>query len=157
MEIILYLTGKQSKNYIAEGENIFTSRINHYCKFKVVYFQIKKNRKAQSEKFLKHEEAKLFLSSISNQDCVILLDENGIQMKSRSFAAWLQTKLNYSYKRIIFIVGGAYGFDSELYDRADGKISLSQMTFPHQLIRLIFTEQLYRAFTILKNEKYHND
>ncbi len=145
-------TDKQLKNLI----EIYTKRANHYLNFDFIELaDVKKGRKISTE-LLKEQEADLILSNISNDDEVILLDENGKQFTSQDFANFIQNKMIYSNKNITFVVGGAYGFATKVYQRANSKISLSLMTFSHQMIRLLFVEQFYRAMTIIKGEPYHH-
>ena len=142
--------------FVKEGVAMFSTRIKNYSSFEYEVIDIKKN-KFKDPKGIKKWEAEALLHLLSPSDHVILLDENGKSFTSRKFSDWLQQKMNLSYKSVVFIVGGAFGFDESLKQRADALLSISDMTFSHQLIRVIFLEQLYRAFTILKNEKYHND
>ncbi|MFO8086208.1 MAG: 23S rRNA (pseudouridine(1915)-N(3))-methyltransferase RlmH [Bacteroidales bacterium] len=157
MEIILLLTGFTDQEYIKKGMALYAKRLKHYVRFDVMEIpipsvkgkkQFAEQKKAEVEKIMKH---------IRSTDHLILLDEHKQQLSSRAFAGFLQKKMNAGHKRLIFLVGGAYGFDQRICDRADDWLSLSSMTFPHQLIRLIFLEQLYRGFTIIHNEPYHND
>jgi 23S rRNA (pseudouridine1915-N3)-methyltransferase len=157
MEIKLLLIGKTSMSFAGDGLQEFSKRISRYHKFSSEVLEISKKYKTAVAQVVKKEEANSILKKIVPSDFLVLLDENGKNHSSREFANWLQKQLNLSHKRIVFLVGGAFGFDEKIYARANYKLSLSKMTYSHQLIRVIFTEQLYRAFTIIRNEKYHND
>jgi len=135
---------------------IYFDRLKHYIKFEAIDLQTPKNLKPLNPSQLKEAEGKLLLRQFADADMVILLDEKGKEHTSEEFAVWMQKTLNAGIKHLMFVVGGAYGFSQEVYAAANGKLSLSKMTFSHQMIRLFFVEQLYRAFTILKNEPYHN-
>ena len=157
MKIKLITIGATPKNYLQEGELLFEKRLGNYIAFEKIEIPDLKNAKSLSQDQIKNEEGKLILQKISNSDIVVLLDERGKEMRSVGFADWLQQIMNQGPKQILFIVGGPYGFSDEVYARANRKLSLSQMTFSHQMIRLFFMEQLYRAFSILKNEPYHHE
>ncbi len=156
MKIELWAIGKTSFPYLEEGFSIYQKRLGRYLKFTWTVFSDVKNAKNLSEQELKKKEGQLFLDKIRPQDALILLDENGKQYSSVDFSNFLQRQLLSPQKRLIFIIGGAYGFSDDVYQRANFKISLSKMTFSHQMVRLIFVEQLYRAMTILNNEPYHH-
>lgn len=156
MKIKLILVGKTDHKYLSEGIEIFFKRINHYIKYEIEDAGDVKNGSKLNVEKLKEEEGKLILKKININDQVILLDEKGAILTSMQFSSFLQKKINGG-TNLIFVVGGAFGFSKEVYDRANEKISLSAMTFSHQMVRLFFNEQLYRAFTILKGEKYHHD
>ncbi|MFL5729686.1 MAG: 23S rRNA (pseudouridine(1915)-N(3))-methyltransferase RlmH [Cytophagaceae bacterium] len=156
MKIRLLVVGKTDEKYLAEGIEKFSGRILHYAKYEMeVIPDVKQGSKPNPDK-TKEEEGKLILKKVSSADQLILLDEKGSSFSSKQFAGFLQKKLNGG-ANLIFVVGGAFGFSPEVYKRANEKISLSAMTFSHQMIRLFFNEQLYRAFTILKGEKYHHE
>lgn len=157
MNIILLVTGKTEEKWLQEGISQYNSRLGHYISFKLESLPILKNTKNLPEPVLKQKEGEQVLAKLSPSDHVLLLDEKGKQFTSVEFASNIQTFMNAGHKRVVFIVGGAFGFSNEIYARANGKISLSKMTFTHQMIRLFFVEQLYRAMTILKGEKYHNE
>lgn len=157
MNIKLITIGHTPKNYLQEGELLFEKRLRNYISFEKIEIPDLKNAKNLSRDQIKTEEGKLILQKISNSDFVVLLDERGKEMRSVDFAEWLQQIMNQGPKQIVFVVGGPYGFSDEVYARAIRKLSLSQMTFSHQMIRLFFMEQLYRAFSILKNEPYHHE
>ena len=157
MEIQLLTVGKTTKSYIQTGIDEYCRRLKHYINYSVCPIPDIKTTKALTEARQKEKEGELILSSISSADCCILLDEHGKEFTSVEFAAYLQKLMASGRKRVTFIVGGPYGFSEDVYRRADGKISLSKMTFTHEMIRLFFTEQLYRAFTILRGEPYHHE
>lgn len=134
----------------------YIGRLKHYCSFEVAVLRSPKQFKKLSQKELKVAEGGLILQHVNDQDLLILLDECGTEFTSVGFSRKLQKWLNGGHRRIVFLVGGAFGFSDEVYQRANFKLSLSKMTLTHQMVRLFFTEQLYRAFTILRNEKYHH-
>jgi 23S rRNA (pseudouridine1915-N3)-methyltransferase len=156
MKIELWVVGKTDTVYIKEGFAIYEKRLKHYVSFDIVVLADVKNPPLSMEA-LKNKEGDIILGKLQKEDILILLDEKGKQYSSVEFAHFLENKQNQSTKRLIFQIGGAYGFSEAVYQRANGQISLSKMTFSHQMIRLFFIEQLYRAYTILKGEKYHND
>ncbi|WP_299223236.1 23S rRNA (pseudouridine(1915)-N(3))-methyltransferase RlmH [uncultured Aquimarina sp.] len=143
---------KQLENLIAE----YIKRLGFYIKFTFEIISDIKNSKNLSEAQQKDKEGKLILAKTSTSDVLILLDENGKQYDSVAFSQLLQKHMNSGIKQLIFVIGGPYGFSPDVYNRANSKLSLSKMTFSHQMIRLFFIEQLYRGFTILKNEPYHH-
>lgn len=132
-------------------------RLPNYIGFEIKELSDVKNAKNLSSVQLKKAESAIILQELSEQDVVMLLDEKGREFTSKEFATLLEEKMNQSIKRLVFVVGGAYGFSEECYERANGKIALSKMTFTHQMVRLFFVEQLYRAFSILQNKPYHNE
>jgi 23S rRNA (pseudouridine1915-N3)-methyltransferase len=157
MKIEFRVVGKTNEPYLREGIDIYNKRIGHYLPYAMeILPDVKQAGKLSPEK-LKQAEGKLILNKLNTDDFLILLDEKGKTYTSVQFSKHISKLLQQSYKRIIFQVGGAFGFSDEVYKRANGKLSLSGMTFSHQMIRLFFTEQLYRAMTILRNEKYHNE
>jgi 23S rRNA (pseudouridine1915-N3)-methyltransferase len=156
MTIKLIAIGKtDNKNLIALIED-YTKRLGHYIKFEFEIIPDLKKVKHLSESQQKDKEGELILSKTSKSDVLILLDENGKQMDSVAFSGYLQKRMNSGIKTLIFVIGGPYGFSDAVYKRANGKLGLSKMTFSHQMVRLFFIEQLYRGFTILKNEPYHH-
>lgn len=157
MKIKLIVIGKTNTAYLKTGENEYKNRLKHYCNFEEIIINDVKNGSKFSKNELKIKEGDLILKNLDSGDKVILLDSIGKIYSSNEFSNFLNENMLHSTKSLVFIVGGAYGFSDEVYRRADSKISLSQMTFPHQLVRLIFKEQLYRGFTILKGEKYHHE
>jgi len=156
MQVRLIVVGKTNKKYLIEGEQEYEKRLKHYIRFEEVVIPELKKAKNLSELQIKQKEGELILSKTETADYLILLDENGKEFNSVGFSSFLQKQLNSGVKRVTFVVGGAYGFSDEVYKRSNQKIGLSKMTFSHQMVRLIFKEQLYRGFTILKNEPYHH-
>jgi len=156
MKICLLVIGKTDEEYLRKGLEIFMKRIPHYILFEMKIIPDIKNSKSLSEDQQKEREGELILLQIQSSDELFLLDEQGMEFSSVDFARFLEKKMISGIKRLVFVIGGPYGFSSTIYSRANGKISLSKMTFSHQMVRLIFMEQLYRAFTILKGEPYHH-
>lgn len=157
MKITLLSIGKTDDAYIKEGIDKYLKRLKHYTKLELVDLPELKNTKALTQDQQKTKEAELLLKKIAPTDFVILLDEKGVELTSSQFAAYLDKKAISSTSSIIFIIGGPYGFDTLVYQRANDKLSLSRMTFSHQMVRLFFVEQLYRAYTIIKGEPYHHE
>ena len=157
MKITLLVVGKTEDKYLIEGIEKYLSRLKHYIGFTLLVIPDVKNTKNLTEAQQKSKEAELILKQISNPDTVILMDEKGKKYTSVQFSDYLNKQMIGSVQQLTFIIGGPYGFDESIYNRANGLISLSDMTFSHQMIRLFFTEQLYRAFTILKGEPYHHE
>ena len=157
MKINLLCIGKTDDKEIKNLINYYLTRLPRHWNFEITEIHDVKNARNLTPDLLKKEEAKLFLNQIENTDLVVLLDEKGKQFTSREFAQKLDSYQNNSIKKICFLVGGAYGFSDEMYQRANEKISISKMTFTHQMIRLFFVEQIYRADQILQGKPYHND
>lgn len=157
MKITLLTIGKTEDKYLLDGIEIYLKRLKHYVPFKILEIPELKGTKNLSREQQKSKEAELIFKNISSSDHVILLDENGQEFTSKQFSLFLNKKMVGGLQHLVFIVGGPYGFSEDIYERSNEKISLSQMTFSHQMIRLFFTEQLYRAYTILKGEPYHHD
>ncbi len=156
MKIRLICIGKTGKSFLVEGESEYLSRLKHYSPVDKVEIPDIKNAKNLSREQIKLEEGKLILGKCQPGDRIILLDEGGKEFSSEKFAEYLQKQFNIGGKALVFVVGGAYGFSEEVEGRADGKLSLSKMTYSHQMVRMIFLEQLYRANTILRSEPYHH-
>lgn len=156
MNIKLIAIGKTDDNRLVQLIDVYQKRMQHYIKFDFEVIPDLKNTKNLSEDQQKNKEGELILKQLQNSDHLILLDENGKTFSSVAFSEFLQKKMNSGIKTLVFVIGGPYGFSKDVYNRAMGKVSLSSMTFSHQMIRLFFTEQLYRGFTILKNEPYHH-
>lgn len=156
MKITLLAVGKTDQAYLIEGMLVYFERLKHYIKFEAIELQTPRSFKSLNPTQLKEAEGKLILKQLADVDIVILLDEKGKQYTSEEFAIWMQKSMNSGLKHLMFVIGGAFGFSQEVYSAAKGKLALSNMTFSHQMVRLFFLEQLYRAFTILKNEPYHN-
>ena len=156
MKILLLSVGKAHESYIAEGLQDFTKRLNKYFSVEWKIIPSVKNAVSLSIEELKKAESKLIAANIAQEDFLVLLDEKGKMLSSTELADFIQHKANTGAKRIIFLIGGAFGVDDEVKKRADYIWSLSRLVFPHMLVRLILSEQLYRACTILRNEKYHH-
>ena len=157
MKIKLIAIGKTDNKQLIQLIDDYQKRLNHYIKFDLDIIPDIKNAKNLSEKQQKEKEGELILKKILATDQLILLDEKGYEFRSIEFSRFLQKKMNSGIKQLVFVIGGPYGFSAEVYQKAQGKVSLSKMTFSHQMIRLFIVEQLYRAFTILKNEPYHHE
>lgn len=156
MRISLWAIGKNHEAYIKEGADTFTKRLNHYFKTEWALLPVPKQSAMLSEMDIRKKEAALLLDWIKPEDYLVLLDEKGKEFSSPELANFLQKRANEGNKKIVFLIGGAYGVDPIIKKRANFMWSLSKLVFPHQLVRLILAEQLYRAATILKNEKYHH-
>ena len=157
MKITLLTVGKTDRDWVRQGLDIYVSRLKHYIPFVLTEIPELKNVSALSKDQIKVKEGELILKNIRPNDDVILLDEHGKEYSSVQLAKILQDKISYECKDIVFVIGGAYGFSDPVYARANSKLSLSKMTFSHQMVRTIFAEQLYRAFTIMKGEPYHHE
>ena len=157
MKIKLIVVGKTNAKYLVEGEKEYVKRLLHYINFEEIIIPDVKQSGKLSESELKKKEGQLILAKLENSNHVILLDDKGKSFSSLQFSEFLQQKMNSSLKSLVFVVGGSYGFSDEVYLRANSKFSLSKMTFSHQMVRLIFKEQLYRGFSILRGEKYHHE
>ena len=157
MKTILLAVGRTVQPYYIAAINEYVERTKHYIPFDVEIIPELKNTKSLTEEQLKEREADLILKALQQGDRVVLLDEGGKEYRSTEFAAWIEHKQNISTKRLVFIVGGPYGFAPKVYDAAHEKLSLSKMTFSHQMIRLLFVEQLYRAYTIINHLPYHHE
>lgn len=156
MKTILILVGKTTDKHFQAGITDYAQRISHYMPFEIITIPELKNTKSLSEQQQKDAEAALILKNVQTSDTLVLLDEHGVEHRSVEFASWLERQ-QQTARRLVFVIGGPYGFAQSVYDRANGKISLSRMTFSHQMVRLVFTEQLYRACTIIKGEPYHHE
>lgn len=156
MNIRLLSVGKTDHAAIQTLLDEYAKRLGFYVKFDLEIIPDIKNSKNLSEQVQKEKEGEMMLKKLQNSDELILLDENGKQFSSVDFSDYLQKKMNSGLKQLVFVIGGPYGFSDAVYQRANGKISLSKMTFSHQMVRVFFVEQLYRAFTILRNEPYHH-
>ena len=156
MKLTLLTVGKTDVRWVRDGLDLYVSRLKHYVPFSLVEIPELKNASALSQDQIKEREGELILAALKPSDEVVLLDEHGKQFRSVEFAQHLQERMNRG-RDLVFIVGGAYGFSQKVYDRAPGRLSLSPMTFSHQMVRTVFAEQLYRAFTILRGEPYHHE
>ena len=157
MKISLLVIGKTDAGYFAEGIKEYENRLKHYIPFDMQVIPDIKNVKNLSEEQQKEKEGELILKSLQTGDYLVLLDERGKEFSSLQFASYIEKKTHTVSNRLVFVIGGPYGFSQSVYDKASEKISLSKMTYSHQMIRLVFTEQLYRAMTILNNEPYHHE
>lgn len=156
MKTSLILIGKTNNKHFQAGIDDYISRISHYMPFSLVTIPDIKNTKSLTEAQQKEKEGELILKLLSPSDTLVLLDEHGKELRSIELAAWLEKK-QVSTNRLVLCIGGPYGFSKAVYDRADEMLSLSKMTFSHQMVRLILTEQIYRACTIIKGEPYHHE
>jgi len=157
MNIELIVIGKTDSKEIASLVEMYARRVNFYCKFAITVLPDVKNTKNLSVKQQRTAEGEMILRQLADGDRVVLLDERGDEMRSVEFAEWLRKRMNGGTRRLVLVIGGPYGFSEAVYARADYKLSLSRMTFSHQIVRAIFAEQIYRAFTILHNEPYHHE
>ncbi|WP_010136570.1 23S rRNA (pseudouridine(1915)-N(3))-methyltransferase RlmH [Ochrovirga pacifica] len=157
MKILLLAVGKTDDSNLNQLIQTYQNRLQHYIKFDFEIIPDLKNVKNLSENQQKEKEGLMILKKLTATDQLILLDEKGKDFTSMRFADYLQKKMNAGIKQLVFVIGGPYGFSEAVYQKAQGKISLSKMTFSHQMIRLFMVEQLYRGFTILKNEPYHHE
>ncbi|MCI1732154.1 MAG: 23S rRNA (pseudouridine(1915)-N(3))-methyltransferase RlmH [Prevotella sp.] len=156
MKTTLVLIGKTVNKHFIANINDYCERISHYMPFDINVIPEIKNTKNLTEQQQKEREGEMILKSVNTSDTVVILDEHGDDFRSVEFASWLQKKQNTA-RRLVFVVGGPYGFSQAVYKRANEKISLSKMTYSHQMVRVIFTEQIYRACTIIKGEPYHHE
>ena len=156
MTIKLLVIGKTDRNEIISLFDDYYNRLKHYARVEFHVIPDLKNRKALNEQQQRSAEGQLILKQLAKGDHVILLDEKGRSLSSVDFAKFLQKKMNSGFKQVVFVIGGPYGFSKEVYDRSNETISLSKMTFSHQMVRVFFVEQLYRAFTIIRGESYHH-
>lgn len=157
MKISLLVIGKTDTNYFTEAVNEYRKRLEHYIPFDIQVIPDIKNTKSLTTDQQKEKEGELILKSLQAGDYIVLLDEKGKEYTSVQFASYIEKKTHTVAKRLVFIIGGPYGFSQAIYDKANEKMTLSRMTFSHQMVRLIFVEQLYRAMTILNNEPYHHE
>lgn len=156
MQIRLIVVGKTADTSMQLLIDDYLKRLQHYCNFKVEFVQPKGKKRTVNESELKKSEADVILKALNENSVLILLDEKGKRYSSEKFAIFLQKQMNAAPKDLVFCIGGAYGFEASIYNRAQAQLALSEMTFTHQMVRLVFVEQLYRAFTILKGESYHH-
>ncbi|MFI3298949.1 MAG: 23S rRNA (pseudouridine(1915)-N(3))-methyltransferase RlmH [Rikenellaceae bacterium] len=156
MKIKFVVVGKTIEKYLQHGEKEYIDRLKHYCKTEYQTISELKNAKNMSVEQIKEREGELILSSVEGCDLVVLLDEGGTIYSSEGFAEYVEKLAVRGLREVAFVVGGAYGFSTKVYERAQGKLSLSRMTFSHQMVRLLFLEQLYRAHTIIKGQPYHH-
>ncbi len=157
MKVTLIYVGKTGKSFLIEGEKEYAQRVQRYVPFEIIELPDIKNAKKRSKKEIKSLEGKQILKRIKPNDFVILLDENGKEFSSMGFSKYIQKQFNTGNQRVVFVIGGPYGFDNLVYRRSNDKLALSKLTFSHQMIRMFFIEQLYRGLTILQNEPYHHE
>ena len=157
MKILLIVVGKTDQPWLVSGISQYTERLAHFGQFEMQVIPDLKNTKNMEEAVQKVREGELILKLLQPSDDVYLLDDKGREMTSPQMASWLEKRMAQSTKRLVFVIGGPYGFSPDVYARVPGRISLSKMTFSHQMVRLIFVEQLYRAFSILNNLPYHHE
>lgn len=157
MKILCWFIGKTADSYLDEGIQRYDKRLRHYLPIEVEVLPDVKGAGKLSPEALKQREGELILSRLKPEDGLVLLDEKGQSFTSVAFAQWLDQQLQQPYRRLILVVGGAYGFSPEVYARSNAMLSLSKMTFSHQMVRLFLLEQVYRAMTILRHEPYHNE
>lgn len=157
MKILLIVVGKTDQKWLSEGIDQYVERLSHFGQFEMQVIPDIKNTKNMDQNTQKIREGELILNLLQPSDDVWLLDDKGREMTSAETASWLQKRMAQSTKRLVFIIGGPYGFSPDVYNRVPGRLSLSRMTFSHQMVRLIFVEQLYRAFSILNNLPYHHE
>lgn len=156
MKIELWAIGKTAEKYLETGMEIFEKRLRHYLPFHLVVLPDGKAKTSDGAQ-LKKEEGKLLLAKLASDDYLVLLDEHGQEFTSVGLAQWLERRLTASNRKMVFLIGGAFGFSPDVYARSNEQIALSKLTFSHQMVRLFFLEQLYRAMTILRHEPYHNE
>lgn len=157
MKVVLLVVGKTVERYFIDAIQEYCNRLKFYIPFELEVVPELKSAKNMTEAVQREKEAELIRKALHPGDYVVLLDEKGKELASKAFAVYLERKMHTVTKRLVFIVGGPYGFAEQIYERAAEKLSLSKMTFSHQMIRLLFVEQLYRAMTILHNEPYHHE
>lgn len=157
MKITLLTMGRTDVAWVRQGLDLYVSRLGHYVQFALTEIPELKNVSALSHEQIKEKEGTLLLSAMKPSDEVILLDEHGRELRSIELADFLQKRMALVGRDMVFVIGGAYGFSQKVYERSNAKLSISKMTFSHQMVRAIFAEQLYRAFTIIKGEPYHHE
>lgn len=157
MKILLIVVGKTDQKWLTEGISQYVERLTHFCQFEMQVIPDIRNTKNMDQNVQKQREGELILNLLQPSDDVWLLDDKGREMTSAETARWLEKRMSQSTKRLVFIIGGPYGFSPDVYNRVPGRLSLSKMTFSHQMVRLTFVEQLYRAFAILNNLPYHHE
>jgi len=157
VKILLLTIGITDKKFMREGIDDYVKRLTFYLPFEMKVIPDIKNRSSLSTELQKEKEGQLILNQVSSGDFLILLDEHGNEFSSVEFSKWIEKKMIAGTRQLVFVIGGPYGFSNAVYQRSDSKISMSKMTFSHQMVRLIFVEQIYRAMTIIKNEPYHHE
>jgi len=157
MKIALLQTGKTTDGYVAEGVGLFSARIRKYASLEIITIPDLKNTRNMPVAEQKAKEGRKIMETVGKDDIMVLLDEKGNELRTTEFAGWIRKQSMMTGKRIVFVIGGPWGVSDEVHNSAAFRISLSRMTFPHQLVRILFMEQLYRAFTIIKGEPYHHE
>ena len=157
MKILLITVGKTDQQWLSQGISQYVEWLGHFCQFEFQVIPDIRNTRSMEQNVQKEREGEQILKLLQPSDDVFLLDDKGREMTSPEMASWLQKRMSQSTKRLVFIIGGPYGFSPDVYQRVPGRLSLSRMTFSHQMVRLIFVEQLYRAFAILNNLPYHHE
>ena len=157
MRLLLIVVGKTDRQWLTDGIGQYVDRLSHFCQFEILVIPDIRNTRSMEPQVQKSREGEQILKLLQPSDDVYLLDDKGREMTSADMARWLEKRMSQSTKRLVFIIGGPYGFSADVYDRVPGRLSLSKMTFSHQMVRLIFVEQLYRAFSILNNLPYHHE
>jgi 23S rRNA (pseudouridine1915-N3)-methyltransferase len=157
VKILLIVVGKTDRQWLIDGISQYAERLTHFAQFEIQTIPDIRNTKNMDEAVQKVREGEQILKLLQPSDDVWLLDDKGHEMTSPEMARWLEKRLTQSTKRLVFVIGGPYGFSADVYARVPGRLSLSRMTFSHQMVRLIFVEQLYRAFSILNNLPYHHE
>ena len=157
MKILVIVIGKTDLDWLRTGIELYTERISHFVQFEIQVIPDLRNTKSMEPAVQKTREGESIIKLLQPSDDIFLLDDKGSEMSSPEMAQWLEKRMAQSSKRLVFIIGGPYGFSSEVYNRIPGRLSLSRMTFSHQMVRLIFVEQLYRALTIINNLPYHHE
>ena len=157
MKILLIVIGKTDRQWLSEGISQYIDRLSHYSQFELQVIPDIRNTRSMEAQVQKVREGEQILKLLQPSDDIWLLDDKGREMTSPEMARWLEKRMSQSTKRLVFIIGGPYGFSPDVYDRVPGRLSLSRMTFSHQMVRLIFVEQLYRAFSIINNLPYHHE
>ena len=157
VKILLLTIGNTDKKYMKEGIDDYVKRLTFYIPFEMKVIPDIKNRSSLSTELQKEKEGQLILNQVSSGDILVLLDESGEEFTSIGFSRWIEKKMIAGMRQLVFVIGGPYGFSNTIYQRSDIKIALSKLTFSHQMVRMIFVEQVYRAMTIMKNEPYHHE
>jgi len=157
MKILLIVVGKTDREWLSQGIGQYVERLSHFCQFEMQVIPDIRNTRSMEPQVQKVREGEQIIKLLQPSDDIYLLDDKGREMTSPETARWLEKRMAQSSKRLVFVIGGPYGFSQEVYDRVPGRLSLSRMTFSHQMVRLIFVEQLYRAFAILNNLPYHHE
>jgi 23S rRNA (pseudouridine1915-N3)-methyltransferase len=157
MKIALLQVGKTAERYLTDGTGIFEGRVKKYVAFEIFTIPDIRNTRNMASGELKAREGEKILQFFKNDDYIAILDDKGKEFSTIEFSSWIEKAMMLQKKRLVFVIGGAWGFSDEVYERADIRVSLSRLTFSHQLVRLLFLEQLYRAFTIIRGEPYHHE